>query len=208
MSKKKCLKCKKNKSKDLFHKDKHQPDGLYHCCKKCRTLYLKLNPSPSKIMGTLSRFKTVSWSKLNNRTINGSNPYWHIQQTANSYLSKGTMLVISKQEFRDWCDKNEKLIMDIYRSGKKPSVDRIDSSKHYSLDNIQILELMENIKKGVANMVKNLSQPIIAYNQTETLFFSCKRDAQRKGFNRNFIKLCLEDCSRKYKNYFWKYGEK
>ena len=33
---KKCTKCGKEKDLEMFHKDKHNPDGFTYACKECR----------------------------------------------------------------------------------------------------------------------------------------------------------------------------
>lgn len=92
--------------------------------------------------------------------------------------------------------------------GIKPSVDRIDSSKNYSIDNIRIIPLSVNVYRGVLNArcinSKNLEALDVLGNTikfesvTEAAkFFKCKRDTiynnmdgkiSRKGYTFKYIR--------------------
>lgn len=58
---KKCYKCKKEKNKNDFYKNKHQPDGLRGECKKCSYIitsqYQKNNPEKMKATDLRYRLK-------------------------------------------------------------------------------------------------------------------------------------------------------
>lgn len=59
---------------------------------------------------------------------------------------------MTRDEYKNYCIENKDNILSL----KRPSIDRIDSSKNYSLDNIQIIELRDNIsKKKTANNYTN-----------------------------------------------------
>ena len=105
--------------------------------------------SPCEVRGTLSHFKKYRWKDLNKRTLNGLQAKRLQKKNNSSYLKKGILLCITKEEFYNFCDRNQQLILDLYANGETPSIDRIDSTKHYSLDNIQILSLKENIRKVI-----------------------------------------------------------
>jgi len=98
-------------------------------------------------------FKVQSWQDINRRTVNGkhANPDHYKNEV---YFRKGIRVEMSRQEFYSFCDANEENIISLYAQGKTPSVDRIDASKDYCVDNIQILSLKQNIikaNKGVTN---------------------------------------------------------
>lgn len=98
--------------------------------------------SPSRLKGTLAYFKRTRWKHLNTRCKNGAYP-----DKTRSHYKKGILLKMTKLQFYKFCDENHQKIINLYIEGKTPSLDRIDSSKHYSLNNIQILELNENVRK-------------------------------------------------------------
>lgn len=103
---------------------------------------MKNKLSPSKTKGTLAYFKRTRWKHMNTRCYNGKYP-----DKSRSHYQKGILLNMSKTEFYAFCDANQDKILDMYLDGKVPSLDRIDSNKHYSLNNIQIMELTENVRK-------------------------------------------------------------
>ena len=61
----------------------------------------------------------------------------------------------SRKEYNDWCKKNEKDFLILYKRWKRggferklaPSIDRINNDKGYTIDNIQWLTQSENSKK-------------------------------------------------------------
>lgn len=80
-----------------------------------------------------------AWVRLNNRTINGAKPYW--RSTGHRYyLEHGIRLEMTKTEFYAWVLAHWADAEAIQRNGKTPSIDRVDSKGHYSLDNIRIIE--------------------------------------------------------------------
>jgi hypothetical protein len=95
--------------------------------------------NPARKRGTLEYFKCNTWNNIKKRTVN-----YNPDPRNKSYIKKGIELQMSKEEFYAWCDLNWEVI----RTMKKPSIDRIDSNLHYSLDNIQVLEHLDNIKKS------------------------------------------------------------
>lgn len=99
-----------------------------------------------KINPIVSEFRSSRWEHVNRRTVNGRVPRWWCRQ-ARFYLEKGIRLEMTKKEFFDWCESQSKLILRLYAEGKTPSIDRIDSSGNYEINNIQILDMQLNIAK-------------------------------------------------------------
>lgn len=112
---------------------------------EARKSYIKSRTTGNlaKKRGTIEYFKCLTWGNINKRTING-----YAKLTGGeTYKRKGTMLLMSKDEFYIWCDQQWSIIKKIYESNGTPSIDRIDNDGHYSIDNIQILEHSDNIRK-------------------------------------------------------------
>lgn len=67
---------------------------------------------------------------------------------------QGRKVFFTKEEFLKWLDNNRRFIK-LYNNWKKhkfninfsPSIDRIDGTKDYSLENVQVLTRLENTKK-------------------------------------------------------------
>lgn len=106
------------------------------------------------IRGTWRQFCEDRWGRLNRRTVNGNNPDWG-SRSSRYYLERGVRLEMSYSEFRDWCESQASIIEHLYREshdnndlGIRPSIDRIVSARHYSLDNIQVVTWRENSRRA------------------------------------------------------------
>lgn len=93
------------------------------------------------------------WNTINQRTVNGQ----YVRELASSinpqhmsYLKKGIRIEISKEDFFDYCSDNEQKILEMMVNGQRPSIDRIDIEKDYTLENIQVIPLMKNLTKDRA----------------------------------------------------------
>lgn len=95
----------------------------------------------------ISKFIKQAWTNMNIR----AGKYKHLQSKKQEHSNKcyeNIKIEFTRDEFKQWCLLQENFILSL----KKPSVDRKDSTKNYSLDNIQIIELTENLKrKAVGN---------------------------------------------------------
>ncbi|OAB79731.1 hypothetical protein ULVI_03020 [Cochleicola gelatinilyticus] len=60
--------------------------------------------------------------------------------------TRGKSFSITLDEFRQLCKETGYIITKGFR-GRAASIDRIDNSKGYSIDNIQIMSLRANVKK-------------------------------------------------------------
>ena len=112
--------------------------------------------SPSRRNGTIEHFKVSRWGEMNKRTVKQS-----------EYSKKGIKVEMSKKDFYFWCETQKPIIFHMFSIGVKPTIDRIDSKKSYSLDNIQILSWSDNSKK----QDRKLSKPIIAINDGVERYF-------------------------------------
>jgi len=143
---KKCPGCKKLKNKNRFK--------LYNGnrCLDCRNEYYKKwriqNPK-----------KTLAIAQKSQRTYNGRKRIlWNhiLIRLKNDRAYKRIRVTFSFNEFCKWLDLHKRYLF-VYNNWIKkgyklrytPTVDRIDSSKNYSLDNIQILTHQENSCKNI-----------------------------------------------------------
>lgn len=82
------------------------------------------------------------WTSLNLRCVNGK--YHHLRTISKCLVYEDIMIEFTRDEFKKYCIDNLLLIESLDR----PSLDRIDNSLGYSLCNIQIIELRDNIRKS------------------------------------------------------------
>jgi hypothetical protein len=97
---------------------------------------------------------------------------------------RGVRMLIDKDTFVKWFMAND---------FKGASVDRIDSTKDYSLDNIQLIPLAENIRKDKVK-AKNGYYECYRCGETKPLEFFAK-DSRRKNGHSTICKKC--DANRK-----------
>lgn len=96
----------------------------------------------------IGNFIHSSWTNINIRC----GKYKHLQNVNKCKSYEDIKIEMTRDEYKNYCIENKDNILSL----KRPSIDRIDSSKNYSLDNIQIIELRDNIsKKKTANNYTN-----------------------------------------------------
>ena len=100
-----------------------------------------MNECPSRTNGTIEHFKTARWCDLKRRCVNtpGKSKVPH-------YLIKRIECRITKEEFYRWCEKQKEHILNLFKVGEKPTIDRINPDGHYELSNMRIISLTENIR--------------------------------------------------------------
>ena len=89
----------------------------------------------------IGNFIHSTWTALNIRCCNGK--YNHIQTQSKCKHYKDIYLLFTQVEYKEYCYKNVERILLL----KRPSIDRIDNRRDYSIENIQFIELSENIAK-------------------------------------------------------------
>ena len=140
----------------------------------------------------VGKFVHTTWGNLQSRCANGK--YWRDTPKNRSYCN--VLLLIEREDFKTWCWQQQNRIESLNR----PSLDRIDSNKNYTIDNIQIIELEQNIAKNK-----------LTFTDTHGRCFSCKktkpiddfaRDNRRMMTGRTTIcKICDNTrASRKYRS--------
>lgn len=86
----------------------------------------------------IGKFIHSTWTGLNMRC----GKYKHHQTESKCRNYKNISIEFTRDEFKTWCYENKDLIETL----TKPSLDRIDSDDNYTLSNIRIIELSENIR--------------------------------------------------------------
>jgi hypothetical protein len=87
----------------------------------------------------IGKFIHTSWANLNIRC----GKYRHLQTTKKCNTYTSVVIHFSRKEYKKWCLEREKQILSLSR----PSLDRINPAGDYTIENIQVIELAENIRK-------------------------------------------------------------
>ena len=164
---KQCSQCKQEKELNSFYKSKKTKSGLYAHCKKCHIqqcsgLYsrkLRKNITPYNLAAK-------SFDKIRDRVK--YHPHYKNIKVEMSVEELTTYIENNWVEIKKVCDEWEK---SGFSRKKCPSVDRLDPCGNYSVDNIQIISVSDNISrahKGVSRPKteehkKMISEAIIRY---------------------------------------------
>jgi hypothetical protein len=156
---KKCKKCNEVKSLNEFVRHKECVDGYSNTCKKCKLLWQQIkrtendNTHTKKYEKTINGFLMRAYRNMKSRVTGIQSKKFHL------YAGKN---IISKQEFYDWSLQNAEFnilynnwIKSNYNRKLSPSVDRIDSSLGYELENMRWITHSENSKNGSISRHKN-----------------------------------------------------
>jgi len=100
-----------------------------------------------------------------------------------------------------------------YKSDLKPSLDRIDDYKSYSLDNIQLMTWEENKDKGYSdrkNGINNkVSKRVKQYDKEGNFiaeYHSIMEASRKVNINNGSISLCASGKTKTGRGYVWKYS--
>jgi hypothetical protein len=97
----------------------------------------------TSIKGTWKGFFQFTWNTINARTVNGSHPNPR-SPTHRRYIDKGIRVEMTREEYRTFCLERKKLIEEMYRTGQRPSIDRMDSKGNYAIPNLRVIPLAQN----------------------------------------------------------------
>ena len=134
-----CFKCKVEKPCTAFYKHKAMKDGYLGKCKTCSKSDVKAN---SLKVGAKYDFSLKGFFRVLYKT-----------QVANSKTRGHETPNYTKEELSQWCYENnfQKLFDTWVESGYsnelKPSTDRLDTFKGYTLDNLELVTWKENRRR-------------------------------------------------------------
>ncbi len=153
-----CKTCKITKSLNAFPKHPECLDGHKGVCKVCTYEQQK---NRTKLNGNLA-CKTYS------KTVKGYlvRTYVNMRGRVTGLLKKKAHLykgkdILTKEEFYEWSLNSEEFkylfeeyLLSGFEPKKAPSIDRIDSTRGYSIDNIRWLSHSENSRLGAISKHK------------------------------------------------------
>jgi hypothetical protein len=148
---KECFKCNTIKPLSEFYKHKGMTDGYLGKCKVCTRRDSKANPKSRSDC-------EVGYDKTEKGVIRTI----YKTQKSNSKRRGHPNPSYTKEELREWLYKNN--FLEIFKTWKlkehnknwKPSVDRIDDFKPYTLDNIRLGTWRENLNHMISDTVNGI----------------------------------------------------
>lgn len=180
---KKCTSCKILKNESEFGADKKGRNGLQSICKIC------------------SNKKHYEYQK----TIKGLIVTIYQQQKTNSRIRKMNQPTFSRNELEEWIIHNpyfNKLYKTWVESGYikqlRPSIDRLDDYKGYSLDNIRLVTFRDNEIKNNEDRINGKnnkkSKAVIRLSKDgifEKEYYSAMNAEREDGYmNQHIITVC------------------
>lgn len=156
------------------------------------------------VSSEVSNWTHQKWAAINQRTVNGAYataPSLVKNPQTLSYIKKNILIDMTKDEFFDWCSANESKILEMMVNNERPSIDRICEDCTYSIDNIQIIPLIDNMTKDSSVCVRverdkidytlrNRRQYILAHGDYQ--YKELVIDYYLKNFPLKFVKEVVE----------------
>ena len=195
-----CNKCNEHKSLSLFSKKRASEDGLQKYCKACVTQFmLDYKRTKNGLIATIYDNQKSNSKQRGNKPPN----YKMVELKDWFYLQPNQELL-----YINWVESG-------YEKKLRPSVDRLDDSKEYSLSNIQLMTWEQNNKKGNddrKNGLNNKANKEVVQMDLNGVFiqkFHSSMEASRvTGIYRTGITRCCNGTRKTSGGYTWKYSVK
>jgi len=195
---KKCTQCKELKPLNEFHKSKGSNDGLSYYCKSCKQKKLQLYRKTE--VGMIGRI--YSSQKAQSVKRNHPLPLYTIAQLRIWALGQS----IFSKLFNGWVLSNYDIML-------KPSFDRKDDYKPYTLDNLQIMTWDENNKKADSdrrNGINNKDSKAVIQLTKEGKFikeyYSMSQAGRETGIGEGSISSVCRNKTKTGGGFIWKYA--
>ena len=195
---KKCNHCRLRKLLSLFGRNKAMPDGLSLCCKKCK----------SESYRKYSRTKRglIQMIYLDQKKSSIRRGYEPPKYSKTALLKWAISQPIFHDLYNEWAESGHKKHM-------RPSFDRTDDYKRYSLERLQIMTWQENNDKGRADTINGVNKKrLISVDQLSANGVKIKTHhsmsgAQRlTGVSKQGISSCCKGGRKSAGGYVWRYA--
>ena len=192
-----CTKCQTPKSLEKFNKSKSMLDGHLNVCKPCQAIaQLEYRRTKKGLVSDI-----YSEQKRSSRRRGHKPPAYTVLEL--------------RQWFREQPSANK-----LYKAWKlsgydkdlRPSVDRLDDSKSYSFDNIQLMTWGENKAKGYADVksgkIKSRNKAVVQMDMDGNFIaehHSAAEASRKTGTNRHRISDCCNNKIDSFNDFKWKF---
>ena len=142
-----------------------------------------------------------------------TNSYYHQKERCKKYGREKPTYTLKELHHRFLDDPiflkiYEKWVENGYKYYDIPSIDRIDASKGYSMDNIQVMTWQSNRQKGDIENSHSTTE-VIQCKMDGTIikiFISMKDAVKQTGCHQGLISACCNNQRTHTGGYKWKYG--
>ena len=192
MKTKKCSRCGIEKSENEFYTSKNYLDGLDGWCKLCYSEVRKVKHHTKQ--GLIARI--YNGQKQSSKRRNHKMPTYTVKDIREWAFSQR----IFHELFDNWESSG-------FGRWLSPSFDRIDNSKGYTLDNLQIITWYQNDRNEKddiinGNLITKRMTPIIAIkNRLEIEYYSQRQASRELGLNVCHINQVLKGKRKEHDGY-------
>lgn len=192
-----CKKCKVEKPLTLYSKCKPNKDGLQHKCKVCAA------EESMAYSRTIKGFSAKLYQNQVNRSkIRGHKPPTYSRKELTEYISTDEKF---QKLYKEWVDSG-------YEKDLSPSFDRLDETKGYSFDNIQVVTWEFNNQKQhfaryshkvKTNLVHKRVTQLTLDGEYVNQFNSCAEAGRITGLSYKNISACTLGKQKSTGGFLW-----
>lgn len=138
-----------------------------------------------------------TWKNIKNRS---SGKYFKNYSDKNHNLTK--------DDFFNWAKNNKEIWDSIIKSGESPSVDRINNSLGYSIDNIQMISQKENFLKGRVIANENRRKMVVgkSLKDGKEIILNSQTEGKIYGFRQSDISRNIAGKRKSAYGYVWRFA--